>query len=367
MKKVLIYGISQNVGGIEALIFNVISNIGTENMKFDIITYYDKIQQQDEYEKMGVNVFKFTSKRENPAKNKQEFIAFFEQHANEYDVVWCNLAELINIDILKYAKKYGIKKRIIHSHSNASTRGKLLTTLHKLNRLIIGNIATDFWACSVDAGKWFYNDKIINSDKFKVIINAIDTKKFLYNQETREKKRRELGINENEFVLGHVGRFCHQKNTPFLIDILNEVLKIKPETKLLLIGDGEDRELVENKIDELNIRDKVILTGTRTDVNELLNAMDAFILPSRYEGLGIVLIEAQVNGLKCYASNGRVPRDAELTELMNYIDLEAGASAWAEKIVSDINDERKSMDEKIADAGYEIKEESQKIKKLIEE
>ena len=365
MKKILVYGISGNIGGIEMFMHNVISNANKEKVSFDILTFYNHISFQQEYLDMGVNIYTITSRHESPLRNKNEMKAFFEKHAKEYDVVWCNLAELINIDILKMAKRYGIKKRIIHSHSITTTRNKLLTILHYINKLLIDKIATDFWACSEMAGRWFYNESIIKSDKFVVIKNAIDVGRYKYSDFEREKTRKELDV-ENDFVVGHVGRFSiKEKNTLFLLEIFSEIAKIKSNARLLLVGDGEDRNLVEEKIDELGIRDKVILLGFRKDVERLLNAMDVFLLPSHCEGLGIVLIEAQANGLRCYTSDIVVPKEVAITDLVTYIGLDKSPVVWAEKIIASANSERNSRLEQVKCAGYDVEIETKKNLKIF--
>ena len=365
MKKVLVYGISGGPGGVETVVHNIIVNSDKEKISFDILTFFDNIEYASEYKELGVNVYKITARSENPVKNKQELKDFFEKYAKNYDVVWCNLAELINIDILKMAKKYGVKKRIIHSHSVASTRNKLLTMLHRVNKVFIGKIATDFWACSLPAGKWFFNDKIIKSKNFRVIKNAIYPEKNLFDSDARLSAREALGIND-EFVVGHVGRLSiGEKNTLFLLETFKEILNLKPNAKLLLVGDGNDRQEVEKEIDRLDIKNSVIMTGHRNDVNRLMNAMDAFVLPSKMEGFGIVLIEAQACGLPCFTSADVVPSEVQVTDILQFISLNDTAKHWANEIVSFKYDERCSKTEEIVKAGYSIKEESKRVLGLL--
>lgn len=365
MKKVLVYGISDSFGGVEAFLFNIISNTDMRQVRFDILTYHPYIQYQEAYEQMGVGIHTITSKHENMWKNKTEMQCFFQQHASEYEVVWCNLAELINIDILKLAKKYGIKRRIIHSHSIASTRGKLLTTLHQINRKLIGKIATDFWACSVPAGRWFYNETIMQSGKFQVIKNAIDTSKYFYNEEVRAEIRRQYGL-EDAFVVGHVGRFSiGEKNTLFLLEIFREIRNLNPKAKLMVVGDGADRHLVEQKIEELDIGADTLLLGYRDDVAQLMSSMDVFVLPSHMEGLGIVLIEAQSCGLPCFTSAYVVPQEVALTELVHYVPLDDGAKKWAE-IINEVSlEERTSRGEAVKHAGYDTKLEAKRVENIL--
>ncbi len=365
MKKILVYGISGGPGGVETVVHNIIVNSNNEEISFDILTFFDNIEYAKEYKELGVNVYKITARSENPVKNKQELKGFLKENAKNYDAVWCNLAELINIDILKVAKKYGIKKRIIHSHSVASTRNKILTLLHRVNKLFIGKIATDFWACSLPAGKWFFGEKILKSKNFNVIRNAVYPEKNLFDNDVRLSSRAELGIND-EFVVGHVGRLSiGEKNTLFLLEIFKEILNLNPKAKLLLVGDGNDKQEVEKEIDRLDIKNSVIMTGHRNDVNRLMNAMDVFVLPSKMEGLGIVLIEAQACGLPCFTSADVVPNEVKITDILQFISLNDTAKHWANEIICFKCDERCSKTDEIIKAGYSIKEESKRVLELL--
>lgn len=365
MKQVLIYGISGNIGGIESFIYNIISQIHGEEIRFDILTFYEKIEYQEIYNKIGVNIFTVTSKHKNPIKNKIEMRGFFEKYGKNYDVIWCNLAELINIDVLKYAKKNGIEKRIIHSHSTGSTRGKILTCLHMYNRTKIKNIATDFWACSKLAGNWFFDKTILESEKFQIVRNAIEVDKYRFDEKIRNEIRKALEV-EDAFVIGHVGRMSIvEKNTLFIVEIFNEIVKRIPNAKLVMIGDGQDRKLVEDKIDSLGIRENTKLLGFRKDVEKILNAMDVFLLPSKAEGFGIVLVEAQVNGLQCFTSDFVVPKEVAVTDRVHFVRLDKSAIEWAEIIIKLRDRKRKSYVQEVKDAGYDIADEMKRIKRKL--
>lgn len=364
MKKILLYGISNTVGGIEATLLHMIAHMQKDKVAFDILTFYDTIAYQEEYQRLGCNIYTITSKRENPWKNHQELKGFFQKHASEYAAVWCNLAELINIDILKMAKKYGIPKRIIHSHSTATTRGKLLTRLHDIHRRKIGAIATDFWACTYEAGKWFYSDDILKSSRFQVIRNAIELSVYAFDSSVREEIRQQYQI-QDKFVVGHVSRLSvWQKNTLFVLDVFASILKREPNAVLMLVGDGPDRALVEQKAAELRLNDHLLMLGTRMDVPRLLNAMDVFLLPSFFEGLGIVLIEAQAAGLPSFASSV-VPKDVAVTELLKFIPLQDGADVWADEVLAVKGSARIEETETIAEAGYDIVREAKRIQQLL--
>ena len=290
----------------------------------------------------------------------QNLTDFFEQNSKAFDAVHCNYQSLINTDILKFAKKYGIKVRIAHAHN--SGYGKEPGMKQKLlifkNRVTLGKYATHYFACSPLAAAWMFGERPAT-----IIKNAIDAEKFIYSEEKRIRARAELGL-EGAFAVMFVGRFDPQKNPLFLLEIFNELHKKAPDSKLIITGDGVLREEMVDKTQALALSDSVIMTGSRSDVNELLQAADAFLLPSKFEGLGIVLIEAQAAGLETYTSDKVVPSDARVTDLLHFISLDEPAEHWADVILQNRNAERCNMENEIKAAGYDNRENAQKLKKL---
>lgn len=223
---------------------------------------------------------------------------------------------------------------------------------------------TDYWACSEIAGKWMFKNR-----NFRVIHNAINVSDFVYNESIRQKVRTQLGLLKDEFVIGHVGRFSYQKNHDFLIDVFNEVHRRLPEAVLILIGDAVEDELYLNKakqkVKELNLVENVRFLGIRNDVPDLMQAMDCFLFPSRFEGLGIVIIEAQTAGLPCYVSSV-IPNEVKITNLVDFISLNESPENWAEKIIKNKNYKRKDISKEIIKAGYDINTEIKKMQKFYE-
>lgn len=357
-KKILIFGMTAETGGVESFIMNYVRHMVGKGIEFDFLTYNRRPAFSDEIEKLGGRIIVIPGRGKNPLKCVSAIKRVLAQ--TEYDAVWSNLCYLSDVLLLKYAKKAGVPVRIIHAHNNANMSGRINGFLHKYNRKGIGKIATDFWGCSDSAGEFFYPDSIRSGEKYRVIPNAIDTEKFAFDGSVREKKRKELGL-EDKFVIGNVGRFHFQKNHIFLLEIFKQICLIRQNAVLLLVGDGELREEIEAKIDELELKDKVLLLGRRGDVNELMCAMDAFVLPSLFEGLGIVLIEAQSCGLPCFASANTVPKEAGVTDLLEFIGLNEKAEIWAKKILSTAITDRADKSAEVAKAGYDIKESSQKL------
>lgn len=243
-------------------------------------------------------------------------------------------------------------KTIIHSHNISSGKGIDNKFKDFLQIPLKKEKKADFrFACSKDAGKWLF-DKC----DFKVINNAIDTNMFIFNEDKRNNIRKLYSI-EDKLVIGNIARFSEQKNHIFLIDIFNEIYKKNKNAVLMLVGDGHLKNEIEDKVNLLGLRENVIFTGVKSNVNEHLMAMDVFLFPSLFEGLGIVLIEAQASGLKCFTSDIVVPNEAKVSDLLEYINLSKDAKYWAGKVLEcDNGYERENMTQYIVDMGYDIKE-----------
>lgn len=302
MKKVLVFGMTVNPGGVESVIMNYYRHMNKQKIQFDFLCNCPHIAYEDEIKALGGKIFKITSRKENYWRFKTELKKFMKENASKYDMLWVNLCSLVNIDYLVYAKKYGIKKRIIHCHNSSNDAGLMKGIIHMINKKRIGCLATDFWSCSEEAAPWFFSKKIIRSDKFRIIPNAIDVKKFEPNIGIRNSLRKELGL-EDMIVIGHVGRFHFQKNHIFLIEIFEELYKRNSNYRLLLVGQGELETNIREKVISKGLSEKVIFCGVRTDVEKLYQAMDLFILPSIFEGLGVVALEAQACLLPCLLSD----------------------------------------------------------------
>lgn len=348
--------------GVMSFIMNYYRNMNKENIQFDFLCWYkgDDIYV-DEIKRLGGKVYYIPI----PGISKEyrtKIAEFFKHQEGKYSIL--HLHEVyLNMFIPPIARKYGIKHIIAHSHTTMYSDKKLSAIRNYFLCLPINKTVNNYFACSKDAGVLIYGKKYVNMGKVNIINNAIDCKKFQYNEDTRNKIRKELNLND-KFVIGNIGRFNPQKNHMFLIDIFAEVLKIKHNSVLMLIGSGPLKEQVEEKIKEKCISDKVLILDNRNDIYDLVQAMDVFVLPSIFEGLGIVLIEAQASGLKCFASDV-VPLEAKVTDNLTYLSLKLSASQWANAIIEcQSNCERKSDTQRITEAGYDIKTEAKKLEKL---
>ena len=349
--RVLQVGMSQYYGGTESFIMNQYRKIDRNKVQFDFLNVYNgPLACEEEIKELGGRIYPLDmSRRRGLSQYKKNLDNFFRENGSKFDVIHCNFQSLINIDLLKYAKKYKIAGRIAHAHNagygkEPSILQKLLIALNKIN---LSKYATNYFACSSLAGKWMFGHK--NST---VIHNAIDAKEFLFNQDTRNTIRTQYGINDEKLIL-FVGRLDPQKNPLFLIDIFKEIIKKQQYWKLFLIGDGVLRTDIEERIEKYELQDKVCLLGSRPDVKYFLQAADCFLLPSKFEGLGIVLIEAQAAGLKCFTSKDVVPSDVDVTGLVKFVSLNQEPSHWADVIIRAETDTRINQYELIKSAGYD--------------
>ena len=369
MKKILVFGITDKKGGVESVIMNYYRNINRDKFQFDFLCNTKKVAYEDEITALGGKIYRITARSENFNQYKSEMDQFFKNHSKEYSTIWVNVCSLANIDYLIYAKKYGIKKRIIHCHNSQNMDSFIRGMIHRFNKIRLEKYATDFWTCSESSSKWFYSSKIINSSKYLVINNAINIDNFLFDENKRKKTRNEFNIDDDTLLIGNIGRFHPQKNHEFIIEIFKAINSKYPKSKLMLVGTGDDMEKIKGLVKKEKLANEVIFTGERKDVSNILSAMDVFLFPSKYEGLSVALIEAQANGLKCFTSKDVVPLEANISGEVDYISLNDKASEWAKKILTYYND-NKNLNRKInrdlfIKSGFDIKSEINKFEEKI--
>ena len=330
-------------GGAEAMIMNLYRKINREKVQFDFVEFEnDGAFFDEEILKLGGKIYHcpwFSGK--NFFKYKKWWKVFFDLH-KEYRLVHGHVGRTAAI-YLGEAKKHNLIT-IAHSH-NTFERGPM-RILYKTYSFPTRYVADYFFMCSKQAGiDRFGRKTVTRNDRAFLIPNAIDTEKFQYDLNSRTRKRNELSVSDETLLIGHVGRFVDQKNHFFLIDIFSEIVKMHPSSKLLLVGKGELRLRVEEKIAELGLKDKVILTGAQRNVDELMDAMDVMVFPSKYEGLPVTLVEAQCNGLPCVISD-KIPEDSiQIKDLVVVRCLTDNSSDWARAALScKISDRSKCAD-----------------------
>ncbi len=351
MKNVLFVSAYLAQNGTEMFMMNVLRNSNPEKIHFDfLINSNAQTPNKKEAEEKGCSVYVIPFRREGFFRSISSCWKFFKVHAKQYDAVhWCG-GNLSSIDSLIIAKYFKIPIIIIHAHSS-SVVGLHNRLLHNFHRLIVRRLGTHFLACSTQAASFFFGNH-----PSVIINNGIDVDKFDFNGLVRDRMRRELGISKDSLVIGHVGRFDDNKNQLFLLYVFKELLKTERKASLLLIGEGVNFEKVKEAAAMMGLQDAVLFLGLRNDVNELMQAMDCFVMPSKFEGLPFVLVEAQCSGLPCVISD-TINRDVDLTDNVTYVSLEMQPDFWAGLIIKNIrNYERGKMGWKIREKGFSIKD-----------
>ena len=275
---------------------------------------------------------------------------FFRQH-HEFRVVQGHMTSTAGI-YLPIAKKYGIPVTVAHARNAGVVKG-LKGIATRFFRRGLAQKADCCFACSKLAGEDVFGKAAMEEGRVKIIYNAIDAAEFTYDPEVRLQVRERLGLKD-ELVIGHVGRFDYQKNHPYLIDIFAKLCEIRQNAVLLMLGEGPDEENIREKCRMLGIEDKVRFLGNQRRPQDYYQAMDIFLLPSFFEGLPGVLVEAQAAGLKCFVSD-TVTREAVATDLVTYLSIEQPAGAWAEQIAEAAGYERQNTFQRMKDAGFDVK------------
>lgn len=343
---------SMNRGGAETMIMNLYRQIDKSKVQFDFMVHTNqKGAYDDEIIKLGGKIYNVPRfKGTNIWTYIKSWKLFFDNH-KEYKIIHGHIGSCASI-YLGIAKRYGLFT-IAHSHNTKSLGKGFKNKLYPLFVYPTRHIADFFFGCSKIAGIDRYGQKVVNSDRFAILKNAIFTESFIYSNVIRKKLRKQLNI-EDKFVLGHVGRFSPQKNHQILVDIFKAVHDKNENTVLLLVGDGELRKSMENKVEKLGLLNNVIFAGVRTDIPQLMQAMDVFIFPSLYEGLGMVAIEAQAAGLPCIVAD-TIPKEAYITDLIKCISLKESVDIWAEAILKyDNGYNRRNSYKEVMDRGYDI-------------
>lgn len=353
MKKIRIlhFELDDKPGGIESFILNLYTGIEKSKFDFDIISRKSNPAKAKELEALGARVIKIHS-----YKNIFSYLKDLKKVLmNNYDIIHLNKNSAAVIFPFFMSSVCSNSKVIVHSHNTSPNGNKLLTLLHYLNRRYIYRISDIHLACSNAAGKWMFGN-----NGFTIFNNAIDLEKYKYNEKLRNELRKELGL-EGKKVIGHIGRFCYQKNHDFLIDIFNELLKAEKDAILLLIGEGELEQEIKDKVKNLGIENKVFFMGRRTDAYRYYQSMDLFLLPSRYEGLPVVGVEAQACGLPCVFSDC-VTEEAKILDTTVFVS--GGKEKYVKEIINSLQVERKDTSEEMRKAGYDIAIEVRELEKI---
>ena len=350
-------------GGIETLIMNVYRHIDRTKVQFDFLAHYGKenADYNAEIRELGGRIYEMPvikSTEKTYYGKVFEYISalkrFFREHP-EYHIVHGHMTNTAAI-YMPIAKKHG-KVTCCIAHSHLSTTQKSISPLQALGtnllRLPLRSVATDYFACSDSAAHWLFSDRDIEEGKVRMVQNGIDSAAFDFQPAIREQLRGELNLGDRT-VIGHVGRFYHPKNHEFIIEVFRQYHARHQDAMLMLVGEGELRAGIEKKVAQYGLTDSVLFMGMRPNVNEMLQAMDLFIMPSHYEGLPVAGIEAQAAGLPVLASDV-ITTEMDVTGNVRYLPLSDSAEHWADTIEQLLqNHQRKSTRNAILDSGYDI-------------
>lgn len=345
-------------GGVEAVIMNYYRHIDRSKIQFDFICDEDSINiPYEEIEQLGGRVI-ICPPYQKIFKYEKFLIDLFKK--NKYKIVHSNINTL-SVFSLRAAKKAGVPIRIAHSHSTSNKKEWKKNLVKEILKPFSKVYANKYMCCSELAGRWLFGNREYDKGNVFLLNNAIDLDKFKYDEEIRNNKRKELGIDKNTKVIGHMGRFVEQKNHRFLIDIFNEIHKRDKNTILLLVGQGPLLSEMKEKVKKLNLEESVLFLGQRDDVNELYQVFDVFLLPSLYEGLPVVGVEAQATGNLCFLSND-MTKETKVLDSTVFMSLSNTAEEWAIQILSNLK-EYKKHDTKfeVSKYGFNVKQECNKL------
>ena len=350
VNRVLICGLTSNRGGTESYVMSIYRNIDRTIMQFDFLCIGEKrMAYEDEVKAMGGNVYYAPLKRDGVKEQHRLFKEIFNN--NHYIGVYYQTTHgLQSLDVFKIALKNGVKYRAIHSHSTSEEKSGVIASIRRKLALIeMDKYVNMLFACSKEAGEWMFPGK-----EFSIIKNSIDTELFSYSPAVRDEIIKELGLS-NKRIVGTVASFTYPKNPEFLVDIVDNLLKINNEIVFIHLGTGPLETRIKEEVEKRGIVDRYLFIESKPDVYRYLNAMDVFVLPSRYEGFPISYIEAQASGVRCIISDV-VTRASDLTDNTVFLKANDNAEEWARIIDENLNYERKDMSLIIKNLGYDIKD-----------
>ena len=355
MKRILQVVSTLENGGMEKVVMNYFSHMDHEEIMFDFLVLYgDLCRYRASLEAQGCRVFRLQNSPKRIYRHSRELKIFFKEH--HYTVVHIHAMSSLRYRIAKLAKKNGTEKVIYHSHTSNNSNSAVLKNLHYICRRKINRWCDENYACSRAAGDYMY------TGHFTVIPNAIDLRLFAYSEEKRKILRKQLNL-EDKFVIGHIGRFVDVKNQKFLLGVARY---LTDSSVILLFGWGEGKEEIELEIEKCNLQNRVVIMGGRDNISDYYNIFDVLAFPSKYEGLSLVLVEAQANGCPVVASD-RVSRESKLTERFSFLPIEENEDNyrnWAKDLLrygSQLHSDNKAAMQKL---GYDIRIEAKKMQHI---
>lgn len=364
MIKVLHFVPALDGGGIERVLYNYYENMDISKIHFDFAIHSTKKGiLGNEFAKQKSKIYYVTPKKKNILKYIKDVKTAIT--SDEYDIIHVHQGFKSWIPLL-IGKTLGCKIRIVHSHNYVAKESGYRKAYQYVERNLITSFATNYMACGEKAARWLYGNKILENNKVMILKNAINIDEYIYNESIRKDVRSRLNL-ENKICIGHVGRFSEQKNHDFLIDIFNEIYKENKDVAMILVGTGEIVNDIKNKVKLLGLEKQVEFLGVRNDVNKIYQAMDLFVFPSLFEGLGIAAVEAQASGIECFVSDV-IPKEIELSNNIKFLSLDESAMYWAECILNRLEHiERYDARAELISNGYSIENEAINLVKYYHE
>lgn len=366
--KILHVGLSSNMGGIETYLINMHRHIDKDKFELSYLVFKgEEVCFYDELCKYSSKLFYMEHRRKNYFKFINDVKAVIKN--NKFDYVHFHLMEFSCFEIILLFNKYSNSKIILHSHiANDNKRSKKTCILNRLGEILVSRYDNYIkLGCSKNAGEFLF--KNFKNKEFKVVNNSINLDKFIYNDKIREKLRDDLSL-KNKLVIGHIGRFVEQKNHERLIDIFYEIYKKNKNTVLLLVGIGPLENSIKQKVNQLKLQDAVKFLGIRNDINEIYQAIDVFVLPSLFEGLPFVLVEAQASGLPCFITD-TISNEVKILDTVYPISLDKDNLFWCDNILnysnSIENEDRYEMSYKMYKSKFNINNEIKIIENMYTE
>lgn len=368
MKRILAgFIMNGKAGGIDKYLLNFLEAVKDENVMVDFLTDEVDNELREYLAQYGADLYAVAGLK-HPSEQFHQICSILRN--KQYDMIYLNVSTAIDCIAAFAAKKMGVRERVIHSHSSGNDcenpiQRLVYNVIHRVCKLFFYRAGTRFYGCSVKAGQWIFPDKILKSNNFEVVYNAVDRNLFHYDSSVRKTVRQELEISdEKTLVMGHLGNFCYAKNYSFLIEIFEQVHKRNGNSLLLLAGTGIQLEEIKRLVNRKGLEHVVRFLGWRSDTSRLYQAMDFFLLPSRFEGLPVVGVEAQCTKLSCVFSDS-ITREAGISNHCYYLSLADTPDKWAEFILEHKEYNRDEVELTKEAKNYDLGVQKEQLRRIV--
>ena len=363
MKRLLCIISNMNAGGAETFIMKLYRKLNRSKYQIDFcINFPEKCFYEDEITQLGGYIFRIPSKSDNLNIFKRDLSKIIEKH--QYKIVLRITSNAMGFYDLKIAEHSGAKRCIARSSNSSDGAGLKVKLAHIVGKLLFQKYVDVKIAPSDVAAQYTFGKKAYGNGGVYILRNALDIDLYKFDMDERNKIRRSLGISDSTLVVGHIGRFNEQKNHAYLVQIFNKLQQFRPDSRLILVGNGNLIEKIKGLVQSYCITDKVIFTGVRKDINKMMSVFDVFVFPSFYEGMPNVIIEAQASGLPCVLSD-TITKEADITGLLKYESLNVSPEIWAKDAIEAAEKERIDTKQKLIQAGYDIESCTRKFESIV--